>query len=44
VPDDMPFPLSAFERWQLLRKYYLALPTRWLKNNVVLPLKQAMGR
>jgi FkbM family methyltransferase len=44
VPDEVPFPLSVFERWQLLRKYYLALPTRWLKNNVVLPLKQAMGR
>ena len=44
VPDDMPFPLSAFERWQLVRKYYLALPTRWLKNNVVAPLKKAIGR
>ena len=44
VPDDLAFPLTAFERWQLLRKYYLALPTRWLKNNVTLPLKRAMGR
>ncbi len=44
VPEEVPFPLSAFERWQLLRKYYLALPTRWLKNNVVLPLKKAVDR
>jgi FkbM family methyltransferase len=32
VPADTPFPVSAFGRWQLLRKYYLTLPIRGLKN------------
>ena len=32
IPQEVPFPLSWFGRWQLLRKYYLALPTRSLKR------------
>lgn len=32
VPAEMPFPLSAFGRWQIVRKYYLSLPIRRLKK------------
>jgi hypothetical protein len=28
VPDDHPARLTGFGRWQILRKYYLALPFR----------------
>jgi FkbM family methyltransferase len=32
VRQDVPFRISLFGRWQLLRKYYLSLPVRWLKR------------
>jgi FkbM family methyltransferase len=32
VPDDTPFPISLFGRWQLLRKYYLSRPFRRLQR------------
>lgn len=32
VPRETEFPVSAFGRWQLLRKYCLALPVRWLRR------------
>jgi FkbM family methyltransferase len=32
IPQDVPFRVSLFGRWQLLRKYYLSLPVRWLKR------------
>jgi FkbM family methyltransferase len=34
VPAATDFPLSAFDRFQLLRKYYLSLPIRRLKKLV----------
>lgn len=32
VPNTADFPVSVFGRWQLTRKYYLAMPIRWIKN------------
>jgi FkbM family methyltransferase len=32
VPADMPMRPSAEQRWEILRKYYLALPFRMLRN------------
>jgi len=32
VPREVSFPISLFGRWQLLRKYYLSIPVRWLKQ------------
>jgi FkbM family methyltransferase len=32
VPESVPFPISLFGRWQLLRKYYLSLPFRRLQR------------
>jgi FkbM family methyltransferase len=32
IPEGDPFRLSAFERWQLIRKYYLSLPIRYAKK------------
>lgn len=32
IPNDTPFPISLFGRWQLLRKYYLSLPFRKLQR------------
>ena len=32
VPHEVPFRISWFGRWQLLRKYYLSIPVRWLKR------------
>ena len=34
VPQEVPFPVSIFGRWQLLRKYYLSLPVRLLKPRI----------
>jgi FkbM family methyltransferase len=33
VPAEVSFPLSLFGKWQLARKYYLALPIRRMKKN-----------
>ncbi|MCX7315090.1 MAG: FkbM family methyltransferase [Alphaproteobacteria bacterium] len=32
VPADEPIGMSTAHRWEILRKYYLALPFRWLRN------------
>lgn len=32
VPADMPFPVSAFGRWQFVRKHYLGVPFRHLRE------------
>lgn len=32
VPVDAPFPLSAFERWRLVRKLYLSIPFRCMRS------------
>jgi hypothetical protein len=32
VAADMPVTISPSERWEILRKYYLALPFRMLRN------------
>ena len=32
VPREIPFRISSFGRWQLVRKYYLSMPVRWLKQ------------
>lgn len=32
VPEEAPFAVSVFGRWQLFRKYVLSLPVRRLKN------------
>jgi FkbM family methyltransferase len=37
VPREAAFPVSLFGRWQLLRKYYLSLPVRWIKRLVARP-------
>jgi FkbM family methyltransferase len=34
VPRELAFPLSLFGRWQLLRKYYLAVPFRLLRDSL----------
>jgi len=43
VPEDVTFRVSLFGKWQLLRKYYLSIPTRWLKRHFVTPIKKALG-
>lgn len=40
VDAATPFRVSAFGRWQLLRKYHLSRPVRWAKRT----LKAARGR
>ena len=32
VPQDLPFAVSLFGRWQLLRKYHLSVPIRTVKR------------
>jgi FkbM family methyltransferase len=32
VPDDAPFPLSAFGHWQFVRKHYLGVPFRHFRE------------
>jgi Methyltransferase FkbM domain len=32
VPDDAPAAVEAHERWEIIRKYYLALPFRMARN------------
>jgi FkbM family methyltransferase len=32
VPHDLPFAVSRYGRWQLLRKYHLSVPIRTLKR------------
>ena len=32
VPADEPYRVAASDRWEILRKYYLALPFRLLRN------------
>jgi FkbM family methyltransferase len=32
VPNETPFPMSVFGRWQILRKYYLGRPLRALRT------------
>ena len=32
VPNEVASPVSLHGRWQLMRKYYLSLPIRWLKR------------
>jgi FkbM family methyltransferase len=32
VPADMPASVDIFDRWEILRKYYLALPFRKVRN------------
>jgi FkbM family methyltransferase len=34
IPEEVPFSLSLFGKWQLARKYYLALPIRWMKKRL----------
>jgi FkbM family methyltransferase len=34
VREDVAFPVSLFGRWQLLRKYNLSIPVRWLKRAI----------
>lgn len=43
VPREVLFPVSVFGKWQLIRKYYLALPIRWMKRRLVTPLKRLMA-
>jgi hypothetical protein len=32
VPNDSPVACRMIDRWEILRKYYLALPFRMLRN------------
>ena len=32
VPDNSPVRIQRGDWWEILRKYYLALPFRWLRN------------
>jgi FkbM family methyltransferase len=32
VPEDEPVKISWADRWEIFRKYYLALPFRWARN------------
>lgn len=34
IPEEVRFSLSLFGKWQLTRKYYLALPIRWMKKRI----------
>jgi FkbM family methyltransferase len=35
IPREISFPITWFGKWQLLRKYYLSIPIRWLKRHIV---------
>jgi hypothetical protein len=40
VPGETDFPNSLFGRWQLLRKYYLSLPVRRLRDRLRPPVRR----
>jgi FkbM family methyltransferase len=44
VPAEAPFAISLYGRWQLVRKYYLAQPFRWLQRQKKRLLQATAGR